>query len=488
MKRIGLALSTILISIFAFPIMASAHNVTIQPGVTICGTDVAGMNADEVELFVKGSVDGAKNAVITVNCVDDKSATLAMSDIGIKWTNTDLAKKASQMGTRGNSIARYKARKDLRTNGAALRIEYEIDGGKLRQFVEDECLIFNNEAVNATFEKTEDGFNVIKGQTGVVIDEDKAVEFLRNYIINEWDGTSCEVTIPVTVDNPEEFEGDLDQITDLLGTFKTSYKTSSENRSCNVANGCRLVNGTTLYPGEEFSMYDHIKPFSEDNGYKLAGSYMNGMVVDSLGGGICQVSTTLYNAVLLAELEVTERNNHSMIVSYVPASADAAISESAGKDFRFVNNTEYPIYIEGYTTDDKQIVFNIYGKETRPSNRTVEYNSKVLETIPATTENIIPSSAYPVGYVSVQAAHTGYKAQLWKTVTVDGVEESKELVNQSTYNMVPRTAVVGIATANPQAAAQMAEAIGTGSIDYTKSVAAAWAAVAAAPAPTDVNP
>ena len=95
----------------------------------------------------------------------------------------------------------------------------------------------------------------------------------------------------------------------------------------------------------------------------MAGSYISGKVVDSIGGGICQVSTTLYNAALLAELEITERHTHSMTVSYVDLSADAAIAESAGKDFRFVNNTDYPIYIEGIIKN-KQITFNIYGKET----------------------------------------------------------------------------------------------------------------------------
>ena len=153
------------------------------------------------------------------------------------------------------------------------------------------------------------------------------------------------------------------QVKDLLGSFTTSYSTSGPSRSANVENGCNLINGITLYPGEEFSTYQAVAPFSVDNGYYMAGSYINGKVVDSLGGGICQVSTTLYNAVLLSELEVTQRHNHSMIVTYVDPSADAAIAESSGKDFTFVNNYEYPIYIEGYT-ENKRITFNIYGKET----------------------------------------------------------------------------------------------------------------------------
>ena len=223
----------------------------------------------------------------------------------------------------------------------------------------------------------------------------------------------------------------------------------------------------------------------------MAGSYLSGMVVDSMGGGICQVSTTLYNAVLMAELEVTERHNHSMIVTYTQVSGDAAISESAGKDFRFVNNTDYPIYIEGITTENKKITFNIYGVETRDANRTIEYQNVILQVIHPETERIIADAGQGVGYVSVQSAHTGYKAELWKIVYVDGVEVSREQVNYSSYSMSPRTAVVGINTNNPQRQAEILAAIGTNNIEHVRGIAAqlyaqevaeaAAAAAAAAP-------
>ena len=226
-------------------------------------------------------------------------------------------------------------------------------------------------------------------------------------------------------------------------------------------------------------MLELITPFSVDNGYELAGSYLNGQVVNSLGGGICQVSTTLYKAVLAAELQVDERSNHSMIVSYVEPSEDAAISESGGKDFKFTNNKEYPIYIEGITSPEKTITFTIYGMEDRPSDRKVEYISEVLEKNVPPTEKIIPTGD-PVGYVNIQSVHVGYKARLWKVVTEGGVEVSREQVNSSSYAAVPRTASVGTATADPNVAAMIQQAIATGSIDHVKSVAGAIAAQQAA--------
>ena len=133
-------------------------------------------------------------------------------------------------------------------------------------------------------------------------------------------------------------------------------------------------------------MYETVAPFTAENGYAMAGSYLNGEVVDSMGGGICQVSTTLYNAVLRAELEVVERSPHSMTVHYVELSEDAAIAGTY-KDIKITNNYSTPIYIEG-TTAGKTLTFTIYGKETRPSNRTLAFESETLSTTPSPTQEI----------------------------------------------------------------------------------------------------
>ena len=321
------------------------------------------------------------------------------------------------------------------------------------------------------------------------MDISAAVAQLEGEFYADYRAGQTTINLPVVATEPDTSVEDLAKVHDLLGSFTTSYSSSGSNRSGNVANGCRLINGTVLYPGEEFSAYDTIKPFTEENGYFLAGSYLNGQVVESLGGGICQVSSTLYNAVLRAELQVVERNSHSMVVNYVDKSADAAIAESSGKDFRFVNNTDYPIYIEGYT-ENKKITFNIYGVETRDPGRKVEFESEIItETVPD-HEDIVADASQPIGYVSATSAHIGYTAKLWKIVYENGVEVSREVVNNSTYKATPRTAVVGIASANPEYTAAMQAAIATGSIDNCKAMAAQlneMAAAAAAQAAMDQN-
>jgi vancomycin resistance protein YoaR len=176
--------------------------------------------------------------------------------------------------------------------------------------------------------------------------------------------------------------------------------------------------------------------------------------------------------VLAAELEVTKRYNHSMMVSYVEPSQDAAIASSAGKDFKFVNNTEYPIYIEGYMSDDKELVFNIYGVETRDPSRTVEYQTEILEKTDPGPEVVYVDDKQPLGYIDVQSKHIGYKARLWKVVKVDGVEVSREIVNTSKYKASPRSATIGVMTEDLAAYNKLMAAAGTQDIDHVKHVLA----------------
>lgn len=460
----------------------------ILSGIYIEDMPLEGMTVEEAEVMVNDYVTGLLTQNITLRTVNGNEVTITPADIGFTWSNKDVVKQAAGIGKNGNIVQRYKAEKDLQFENKRFELEFDADKELIRHVLADQCSVYNVEAENATLSRENGSFVVHKGQIGYKVKEEDSLSLIYDYITKDWDGQAASLELVVEVDEPLGTEEELSKVKDVLGTFSTSFKTSNSSRSANVRNGCALINGKTLYPGEEFSTYDMVSPFSEANGYYMAGSYLNGQVVDSLGGGICQVSTTLYNAVLLAELEVTERHNHSMIVTYVDPSADAAISESAGKDFRFVNNTEAPIYIEGYTTDDKQIGFTIYGMETRDSGHSVAYESEVVSKTYPDTEVIYVNESAPVGSVSVQSAHIGYKANLWKVVYENGQEVSREMINSSVYKMAPRSATVGVSTADPNAYNEIMAAISTNNIDHVKNVAAALAAAAAPPADTEIPP
>lgn len=453
-------------------VQAESADNTILNGVYIDSLNVSGLTKEQAEQEVASYVEDMKAAVLTLKINEEHSVEVTMGDLGLSWNNPEIIEEAVRLGREGNIVQRYKAIKDLQYGAMEYHLDIEIDESALTQLIQEQCSIYDIPAEDMTLTRENGEFKISGGQTGIEINVEESVATVEKYLDEEWNHQDAEVALVVEETKPRGTEEELSMVKDVLGTFTTSYSTSGSARSANVANGCSLINGTVLYPGDEFSAYDTIKPFTEENGYKLAGSYLNGMVVESLGGGICQVSTTLYNAVLLSELEVTERHNHSMIISYVKPSMDAAIAESSGKDFKFINSTEHPIYIEGHT-ENKNITFTIYGVEYRDPGHKVSYESEVLKKTEPTSEKIIQDPGQGVGFVDVQSAHIGYVAQLWKIVTENGEEVSREVINESTYNVSPRTATVGVNTDNPAYYARIQEAIATGSIDQVKAVAGA---------------
>lgn len=469
------ALLTILTIILAGALLGGdlpveAGRGVIFTGVTIDGIDLSGMTVEEAEAAVEAYLAEMYATPVTLVAAQGNKVAVQISEFSPEWSNREVISEIIGLAANGNVVQRYMMSKDIEVNGAVYTIELTYDEEKIRNILTQQCAVYDIPVENAVLIRENGVFSVNGGKAGEMLDVEASLNDIKTNLVNYYKEGTTEIYLVVNEEQPQGTEEELLAVKDVLGTYTTNYNTSGANRSANVANGCRLVNGTTIYPGEEFSMYNAVKPFSTDNGYYMAGSYLNGQVVDSLGGGICQVSSTLYNAVLLAELNVTERHPHSMIVTYVPRSADAAIAESSGKDFRFTNNTNHPIYIEGYTSG-KNITFTIYGVEERSADRTVEYVSETLEQNVPTTEKIIADAGQGVGYISIQSAHIGYKARLWKVVYENGVEVSREEVNSSSYSMTPRTAVVGTNTDNPDFNARIQGAIASGSIDNCKAVA-----------------
>ena len=482
MRKLSMAVSLFIVAMAVIAMPVSAKENKIESGIYANDMDLSGMTLQEAEAKIEAYVDSFGETQITLNAIDDGTIVTTAAELGLKWGNETMLDDVTNFGRDGDILQCYKELRDLEYKNKVYNVVFDFDKNKIRALIEESGGQYDQEAINATMIKTESGFEITEGQAGVMVDTEASVDVVYDYLTDAWNGTDCAIDLVIVVDEPTGKAEDLAKVKDVLGTFTTSYSTSGGSRSANVANGCELINGTTLFPGEEFSAYEAVAPFTEANGYYMAGSYLNGQVVDSLGGGICQVSTTLYNAVLLSELEVTERYNHSMIVTYVDPSADAAIAESSGKDFKFINNTDYPIYIEGSTTPDKQITFTIYGVETRDSNREVIYESVVLERMVPEEEVIYADASKPVGYCSVQSAHIGYKAQLWKIVRENGVEVSREQINSSSYTKAPRSATVGVSTADPGAYNAIMAAIATNSIDEVKAVAGAYKAASDAAA------
>lgn len=478
--KIGAALAAAVVCVAGVYVGTTVHaqengESLIADHIYIGDIAVGGMTEVQATEAVESYMESLGDTQFTLT-VDDKSVTATAADFGVEWANPVVVKDAANVGRTGNLIERYKSKKDLEHENLVFDITYTADREKVKSFLESSTQDMNQEAVNYGLIRENGGFTITDGQNGVAVDVDKSADEIVAYIEDTWTQSAASLELEASVVEPQGTKEQLERVTDVLGTFTTDFGTSSAGRAQNVRNGASKINGTVLYPGEQFSVYEAVNPFTAENGYELAGSYENGTTVQTYGGGICQVSTTLYNAVIRAELAIDERFCHSMIVSYVQPSMDAAIAGTY-KDLKFTNNYDFPIYIEGYTSG-MQITFTVYGEETRDAGREVIFESETTSTTQPEVK-FETAANQPIGYVQqTQSAHTGYTAKLWKVVKENGVEVSREPYNNSTYNASPKIIVVGIKSDNKDAVAAIKAAIATKDEAAVRAAAAANSAEA----------
>lgn len=234
-----------------------------------------------------------------------------------------------------------------------------------------------------------------------------------------------EYNIPLKITTPSITVASLgnDAFKNKLATFTTNYDASNTNRNNNLVLAAQKLNGTIVNPGEEFSYNKTIGERTIAAGFKEAKVYANGDVVLDVGGGICQLSSTLYNACLLTNLDITERHNHYFLTSYVEAGRDATVSWGS-VDFKFKNNRKYPIKISS-TAENGVVTVDIYGIK-QDDDCTVVIDSKVTGIIEKNVEHRRSGTA--------RAGEDGATSETYKTLLKNGIIISKSLISKDTYN------------------------------------------------------
>lgn len=419
---------------------------TLPEGIYVGEYSLGGMTEEEASQKIQNVVNEMENQKITL-VVDGQPVETTAKELGFHWSNPEAVAQAASSWQGGNLIKRYLNKKDIEQNPIIIPLETALDDGSVAAFVSEKCAPAVTEPKNASITRENGAFTVTPSVIGKTVDVAATKQALDAALAN---GLKEPVTATAVIAEvvPQITTEALSTINDVLGTFSTSFSTSGASRSKNLKVGSGKINGHVLMPGETLSGYECMHPFTVANGYATASAYENGQVVDSVGGGVCQIATTLYNAVLRAELLVNQRQNHSMVISYVKPSEDAAIAGTY-KDIKFTNNYSTPIYIEGYTSG-KTLTFTIYGKETRPGNRTFEFISETLSvTDPGAPKEVVDPAMAPGSRKQVQSAHRGIKSRLWKVVYVDGIEQSREILHTDTYN--PSKAIIKVGPAAPAA-------------------------------------
>lgn len=251
-----------------------------------------------------------------------------------------------------------------------------------------------------------------------------------------------EYHIPLKVIHPAVTTNDLGKkaFPDLLGTFTTKYDPSNKNRSNNLELANNKINDTILLPGEVFSYNKIVGERTIASGYKEAAIYEGGQVVDGLGGGICQISSTLYNSVLYANLKIISRSNHQFLTSYTTAGRDATVAYGS-IDFQFQNTRKYPIKIVGIVKNGI-VKYDIYGIKEENEYEVI-IQTKVTSSIPYTTKYEEDSTLEIGNEVIEQRGMNGCTSETYKIVKQNGKIIAKELLSKDTYNAMQRIVVKG---------------------------------------------
>ncbi len=278
---------------------------------------------------------------------------------------------------------------------------------------------------------TENPFTIHPHEDG--IDFAISLEEARNIIAEAKD--EYEIEIKYIEPNVKTYQIGTEAFPNLITQFSTRYDAGLVNRTTNLKLSSDKINGTILMPGEEFSYNKVVGERTIAAGYKDAAIYSGGRVVDGLGGGICQISSTLYNAAVQANLEITERSNHQFVTSYLDAGKDATVVYGY-IDFRFKNTRNYPIKIES-TVSGGIAEVKIYGV-LEENEYDIKLETEKISSIPFTVQ-YIDDNTLPAGQEVVeQYGHAGQKTITYKVCRLNGAVVSKTVMSNDTYSAMTK--------------------------------------------------
>ena len=423
----------------SLPVADHAAQSVIADGIFIGNINLSGMTRQEAAEVIEQYFEEISRSDFTLR-VGEETVTKKVCEFGLTWDVLSTLDEAASLGKSGLLIERYKTLMDMKYDKVKLPLVHTIDESTVRAFVNDEvAAVFDSESIDATIKRVDGSFVVTDHTDGVATDINGTISAILDKLTNDLSDEMSADIVGVVTPAKIKYE-DLIVIKDELGAKTTAYAAGS-NRGQNIALAARKINGSVVMPGEIFSVDETIRPYTPENGYLPDGAYKDGQVVQEYGGGVCQISSTLYNAVLWSELTVTQRAPHSMVVSYLPYGMDAAIAEGY-KDLKFMNNLEHPIYIEAITSGGK-LTFRIFGCEYRPSNRKVEYIAQTLEEEYVEDKNIYDPNLLPSESRTEGSRHPRVKATLTKNVYIDGKLVESTLLHTDKYALSFKTNIVG---------------------------------------------
>lgn len=510
-----LALVAILAAVFIFIISMSAYYVRllgsneVYKGVSLNGTSIAGMTAEELRQTLPGMFDLSRvyDISIEIEGATEKISTLSLSPVP---DTEGMISAAMEHGRTKKGLSRIGEISDIKKNPVDIPYMLSLNEYALQKTLDKISDTLNITAVDNNIEIGTDALHITRGVPGrgIIYDDVKTaitecllknentvtlslteinpeeitVDFIKRHTFSKPENATytiqdhrlvfteshpgvtfsegevkraiknakdqSEFSVPVKVTQPEVSTESLKDslLGDVLGTFSSDFSSSSNDRAHNILLACSKINGYVLAPGEEFSYNEVVGPRTEEMGFKMANVYVGNTVQPGIGGGICQVSSTMFNAAVYANLEITERRNHSLPVSYVPMGRDATVSYGS-VDFRFKNTYPTPIEISA-VCDGRTNIITIRGVNDNPARKIEIETERTGTTDPKVVQK--EDATLPEGTVKVEEAGTkGSSYVAYKVVYENGNQVSRDVLCRSTYKGKDRIEIVGTKKAEP---------------------------------------
>ncbi|ACX52536.1 VanW family protein [Ammonifex degensii KC4] len=409
---------------------------TIPAGVYIDGHYVGGKTAGEVAAWLNRREKDLLARTVKVECAS-REWRVPLAELGVKLDRSVL-EEALAVGHRGWLGQRLWERWRVGREGLHLPLKFSVDRQRLVSTLQDLTRELTVPPQNAAFRVLpDDTITIIPSREGKCADVEVAYPQLLA-ILNE--GREPVIKLPLKPIPPAHTTEDVKNmgLDCLLAQFTTKFDPSNANRVYNISVAATAFNGLLVAPGEVVSFNRVVGPRSTKAGYKEAPTIIEDRFVDTVGGGVCQVSTTLYNAVLLAGLKVVERYAHSLPVGYVPLGRDATVSYG-GFDFKFQNNTNKYLYLRTLVGPDFLTV-KIYGNHN--FKRRVEIRTWVTEEIPFKVVRKEDPDLEKGKEIVKQKGQKGYRVSAERIVW-EGGKARREVLPSSYYKPVDEIVVVG---------------------------------------------
>lgn len=368
---------------------------------------------------------------------NDKKFIILPKEIDFSYDIDKTVEQAYSFNRKGSFIVNAKKTIDsLRGDKNTFKLSISYNEDKLKSYIESLSKNINISMKNASISIENSNIKIQNEEEGQTLELDKSL----NNAITELEKGNISINLVVEEIQPDVKAESLEHIDTILGTYSTKFDSSVAGRSHNVALAAKSTSDVLLMPGERFSYNEYTGARTISNGYKNAPVIVQGVVQEGVGGGVCQVSSTLYNAVLYAGLEIESIKNHSIPSSYVPKGRDATVSYDS-IDFIFKNNLKYPVYIKN-SVYGNTLTCTIYGSKEEKQKIEILTNTDSVSEAPIKK---VDDPTLPKGEEKqLESGRNGYTVSTYRIYKDNnGNELKKEKVYVSYYPKKQGVVAVG---------------------------------------------